>query len=107
MLDFDPRYLLFGLLSIPLALAVRAFAVSVPVHLLKRRRSFTPGVIKALTWGGLRGGISVALALSLPLGETRDLFLTATYVVVIFSIAVPGLTHRHVLPKATAVEADH
>ena len=55
---------------------------------------FAPGVVRVLTWGGLRGGISVALALAIPkeVGETREVILVATYVVVIFSIAVQGLT---------------
>lgn len=102
VLDFKTSYLLFGLIAIPMILAIRMLAVSIPVQLLKRRREFTPGVIRALTWGGLRGGISVALALSLPEGETRDLLLTATYIVVIFSIAVQGLTLKHVLPKSSS-----
>jgi CPA1 family monovalent cation:H+ antiporter len=100
ILDFQGDYLLFGLLAIPLTLAVRLTAVSLPVMLLKRTRDFSPGVIRALTWGGLRGGISVALALSLPKGETRDLILMATYLVVIFSIAVQGTTLKHFLPKS-------
>ena len=104
-LDFQVAYLLFGLLAIPLVLAVRMVAVSVPIWVLQRKREFTPGVIRSLTWGGLRGGISVALALSLPPGETRDLLLMATYGVVVFSIAVQGLTLKHVLPKADPTEA--
>lgn len=99
ILDFQADYLFFGLLAIPLILAVRLVAVSLPVIILKRSRDFSPGVIKALTWGGLRGGISVALALSLPKGEFRDLILTATYMVVIFSIAIQGTTLRLFLPK--------
>ncbi len=99
ILEFQADYLFFGLLAIPLILAVRLVAVSLPVLILKRSREFSPGVIKALTWGGLRGGISVALALSLPKGEFRDLILTATYLVVIFSIAVQGTTLRLFLPK--------
>ncbi len=99
ILEFQDDYLIFGLLAIPLILAVRLTAVALPVMLLKRSRDFSPGVIRALTWGGLRGGISVALALSLPKGETRDLILMATYMVVIFSIAIQGTTLRYFLPS--------
>ena len=102
VLEFQTDYLIFGLLAIPLTLAVRVTAVTLPVMLLKNSRDFSPGVIRALTWGGLRGGISVALALSLPKGETRDLILMATYLVVIFSIAIQGTTLKHFLPKPSA-----
>ena len=99
-LEFNSLFLVFGIIAIPLILATRMFAVSLPVLLLKKRRTFTKGVIRALTWGGLRGGISLSLALSIPKGAERDLLLTATYVVVIFSIAVQGMTLKYVLPKA-------
>jgi CPA1 family monovalent cation:H+ antiporter len=67
-------------------------AVAVPVLLLRPFRQFSRDVIPIMTWGGLKGGISVALALSLPDNEWKPLILTATYVVVIFSIIVQGLT---------------
>ncbi len=85
-------YLLAGILSIPLILIVRFVSVSIPITLLRPFRSFTPGVIPILTWAGLRGGISVALVLSLPDSEMRDVLLTVTYVVVVFSIVVQGLS---------------
>lgn len=81
-----------GLAAIVLALIARLAAVAVPVLVLRPFRAFSPGVIPIMTWGGLKGGISVALALSLPDSEWKPLILTATYMVVIFSIVVQGLT---------------
>ncbi|NND20045.1 MAG: sodium:proton antiporter [Silicimonas sp.] len=81
-----------GLASIALALIARLAAVAVPVLILRPFRTFSPGVIPIMTWGGLKGGISVALALSLPDSEWKPLILAATYMVVIFSIIVQGLT---------------
>jgi len=86
------QLLLAGLLAIPLVLAARLVSVGFPIGVMRRFRSFSPGVVSILTWGGLRGGISVALALSLPLGSYRDTLVTVTYVVVVFSILVQGLT---------------
>jgi CPA1 family monovalent cation:H+ antiporter len=73
-------------------LVARLAAVAIPVLVLKPFREFSPGVIPVMTWGGLKGGISVALALSLPESEWTPLILTATYLVVLFSIIVQGLT---------------
>lgn len=89
---FDSTSVLTGIAAIVLALVARLTAVAVPVLLLKPFRSFSPGVIPIMTWGGLKGGISVALALSLPDSEWKPVILTATYVVVVFSIIVQGLT---------------
>ena len=67
-------------------------SVGIPVTLLRWRREFSPHAVKIMTWGGLRGGISVALAMSLPSGQNRDIILVITYSVVVFSIMVQGLT---------------
>jgi CPA1 family monovalent cation:H+ antiporter len=95
-------YLLAGALAIPLILLARLISVGLPIGLMRSFRSFTPGVVSILTWAGLRGGISVALALSLPNGEMRDLLLTVTYVVVVFSIVVQGLTLGPLVKRLTA-----
>ena len=92
VLSWNQSYLLAGVLLIPLVLLARFVSVGVPVTLMRSSRTFSPHVIKILTWGGLRGGISVAMALSLPPGRHRDIILTITYAVVIFSIMVQGLT---------------
>jgi CPA1 family monovalent cation:H+ antiporter len=88
----DLSDLFAGVLAIPLVLAARAVSVAVPLGLFARLRSFEPGTYPMLVWGGLRGGISIALALTLPAGELQELLLTATYVVVVFSVAVQGTT---------------
>lgn len=91
-IEWNSGYLTAGLLLIPLTLAARFISVGSIIGLMRKRRPFSPGVIKILTWGGLRGGISVALALSIPAGIARDEILTFTYVIVVFSILVQGLT---------------
>jgi CPA1 family monovalent cation:H+ antiporter len=67
------------------------------VTVIRRWRKFTPGAVTIMTWGGLRGGISVALALSLPASREREIVLAVTYIVVIFSILVQGLTLERVV----------
>ena len=81
-----------GVLSIGLSLLARFVAVVVPITLLRPFREFSKGIVPIMTWGGLKGGISVALALSLPDSEWKPLILTVTYIVVLFSIIVQGLT---------------
>ena len=89
---FSMDAIIAGVLSIGLSLLARLVAVFVPITLLRPFREFSEGIIPIMTWGGLKGGISVALALSLPDSEWKPLILTVTYIVVLFSIIVQGLT---------------
>lgn len=91
-----------ALLLIPVTLIARFAAVSIPITILSRWRSFTPGAIPVLTWGGLRGGIAVALALSLPVNEYKSTILTITYAVVLFSIIVQGLTIKPLVERSVS-----
>ena len=93
----EPKVVAAGLLAIPAALIARWLSVAVPIWALGRRGGFIRGLIPILTWSGLRGGISVALALSLPQFPGKDHILAATYSVVVFSILVQGLTTRRLL----------
>jgi CPA1 family monovalent cation:H+ antiporter len=105
VIPFGWIWLAAGALAVGIVLAARFVAVGLPVLVLRRVREFTPHVVKVLTWGGMRGGISVALALSLKstLGarspEAYEGLLLMTYVVVVFSIAVQGLTIAPVLRR--------
>ncbi|BBK42814.1 sodium:proton antiporter [Allostella vacuolata] len=92
VLAFAPSLAWIGLAAIPLVLVARFLAVAGPVAILSRRQSFAPGTVAILTWGGIRGGISIALALSLPEGPARAPILHATYAVVLFSVIIQGLS---------------
>ena len=104
------EYLLAGLIIIPICLLARFTAIGTAVSIMKIWKKFTSNVVRILTWAGLRGGISVALALSLPESQERDFIITVTYAVVLFSIVVQGLTVKHLIkpdPNQPATEVKH
>ena len=99
VLEINLHYFLAGLLIIPLVLLVRLVSVGIPFGLLGQELSFRNNAVKTLTWGGLRGGIAVALALSIPNGPQRSIIVFITYMVVVFSIVVQGLTIKKCLRR--------
>jgi CPA1 family monovalent cation:H+ antiporter len=98
-LEFDRTYAWAAALAIPAVLGARFLSVGVATLIPGLRQDFPPRVVAVLTWGGLRGAISVALALSLPYGPPRDAIITVTYVIVLFSILVQGLTLTRILVR--------
>jgi len=105
LIPFGGAQLAGGLIMALLVLGARFLAVSGPVLLLRLRKTFHPHVIKILTWGGLRGGISVALALSIPEGPERDIIVAITYIIVVLSILVQGLTVHKLVAFASRENA--
>lgn len=105
IVEFTGSYLIAGVLAFMLVLVARWTSVGIPLLALRRIRPSAPGTLTILTWAGLRGGISVALALSLPAGPYRAPILTATYVVVCLSIVGQGLTVGGVVKRVLAKAA--
>lgn len=99
VLRLDPSFGWLAAITIPLVLCGRFFAVAIPVFALSKWHSFVHGTIPVLTWGGLRGGISVALALSIPEVAEKSVILAATYAVVLFTIIVQGLSLRALVAR--------
>jgi CPA1 family monovalent cation:H+ antiporter len=99
VLTFTKQYLLLSVLIIPVVLVSRFISIGIPLSVLRIFRSFTPGAVRILTWGGLRGGISVALALSIAQSEERSMILAFTYTVVLFSVIVQGSTIKQLVKK--------
>ena len=92
VLPLDMGYVYAGLLAIPILLMCRYMSLFLPIKFFAKRLDFVPKTTLIMTWGGLRGGISIALALSLTADMSKDLFLVINYIVVIVSIVGQGLT---------------
>ncbi|RZN84667.1 MAG: sodium:proton antiporter [Winogradskyella sp.] len=101
VLTLEVNYVYAGLLAIPILLMCRYVSLFVPVKIFAKRLDFVPKTTLIMTWGGLRGGISIALALSLTADMNKDLFLVMTYIVVIVSILGQGLTVGPVIKSIT------
>lgn len=106
ILVFDFEAVLAGIIAIPVVLLCRYLSLFLPIHLFKEKLQFVPKTNLIMTWGGLRGGISIALALGLTNEMHRDVFLVITYVVVVFSIIVQGLTVGKLINKYKHLEKE-
>jgi Na+:H+ antiporter len=103
VLQFEPSLAPLALAAVPIVLVARLMAVSLAVTALSFRTRFVKGTIPILTWGGIRGGISIALALSIPTVAEKPMMLAATYLVVLFTIVVQGLSFPTVVKKVRRV----
>jgi len=102
VISFQFNYVVAGLVAIPVVLACRYLSLLLPIKFFEKKLDFVPKTNLVMTWGGLRGGISIALALGLTAEMHRELFLVITYVVVVFSIIGQGLTVGNLVKKVTA-----
>ena len=102
VIPFNYYLLLLGCVAIAIVLLARFVSVALPVFVLKFKHTFEKNAVLILTWGGLRGGISIALALSLPSMAYKGTIVTVTYIIVLFSILIQGLTIGKLARKFTA-----
>ncbi len=105
VLNITQEYLIAAGLAIVIVLLSRFLSLLIPVRFFAKRLDFVPHTTTIMAWGGLRGGISIALALTLTADLNRELFLTVTYGVVIFSIIVQGLTVGRLARKLIGAES--
>jgi CPA1 family monovalent cation:H+ antiporter len=101
ILTLDINSIIAGLIAVPVVLFCRYASLWLPIKFFAKKLDFVPNTNLIMTWGGLRGGISIALALSLTKEMHRELFLVITYIIVIFSIIGQGLTVEKVIKKFT------
>lgn len=102
IMPFITNYILIGLIAIVLLLLCRYLSLSIPILFLKNKELFNGRTALIMTWGGLRGGLSVALTLSLPENPYKEAIVSITYIIVIFSILVQGLSTGRLVKKLYA-----
>lgn len=102
LIPFDISYVIVGLIVTGIVLMVRYFSLAFPSYALNFRKTFAPNALLIMTWGGLRGGISIALALSLQPEMEKDFIVAITYTVVLFSLIIQGLTIERLIKRLSA-----
>jgi monovalent cation:H+ antiporter, CPA1 family len=107
IIPLSVSYLAVAVISIPVVLFSRFISIGLPLRLLTFKGTYDFRTLKIMTWGGLRGGIAVALALSLPRGFEKDVIITMTYVVVVFSILIQGVTFKYLVETGEPAERDN
>ena len=97
--NFNLSFLIISVITIILVVVSRGIGVTIPISILSLKKKFEKNTSLIITWGGLRGGLSIALALNLPnqIGEGKNLILFLTYMVVLFTILVQGLTLKKIV----------
>jgi monovalent cation:H+ antiporter, CPA1 family len=99
-LDIHKSTIFAGLFAIPLVLLIRLITVLIPIQFFKRYKSYNPFITSILTWGGLRGGLAIAMALLIPASSYQSIILTITYCIVVFAILVQGTTAKYLIAKS-------
>jgi len=99
IVEFEPGYILFGLITALMIVAARYISLYFTASTFRFMKDLGPGTLKIMTWGGLRGGISIALALSLPANPYKNVIVSVTFVVVLFSILIQGFTVGPLIKK--------
>jgi CPA1 family monovalent cation:H+ antiporter len=99
IIPFSSEYIIIGIAAIAIVLLARFLSVAIPSYAFGFKKQFETNTLTIMTWGGLRGGISIALALSIPSEMNKEFFVVVTYIVVLFSILVQGLTIEKVIKR--------
>ena len=105
MLPDIQDHILLGLIAVAVVLLARLLSILIPLKSILRKNTYTRGSVITMVWGGIRGGVSIALVMSMPQNEFKDLLLEITYIVVLFSIVVQGLSIGKVAGKVLRQEA--
>ena len=106
LIEYLMDQILLGIATIFIVLLSRTLSIVIPARTILRKNTFSKGSLIVLVWGGIRGGVSIALVLSMPNSEWKDLLLEITYIVVLFSIVIQGLTVGKVAHRVLKDESD-